>query len=56
MTFLHPPLLDPRMGRRGSTICMVTHDARFAGVAQRTVHLFDGRVVSEGEAAKQHVP
>jgi putative ABC transport system ATP-binding protein len=42
--------------RRGSTICMVTHDARFAGVAQRTVHLFDGRVVSEEEAAKQHVP
>ena len=42
--------------RRGSTICMVTHDARFAGVAQRTVHLFDGRVVSEEEAAKPHVP
>jgi len=41
---------------RGSTICMVTHDTRFAGVADRTVHLFDGRVVSEEEAAKQHVP
>jgi len=42
--------------RRGSTICMVTHDSRFAGVADRTVHLFDGRIVSEVEAKKQHVP
>jgi putative ABC transport system ATP-binding protein len=31
----------------GSTICMVTHDARFARYADRTVHLFDGRVVDE---------
>jgi putative ABC transport system ATP-binding protein len=31
----------------GSTICMVTHDARFARHADRTVHLFDGRVVDE---------
>ncbi len=42
--------------RRGSTVCMVTHDSRFAGVADRTVHLFDGRIVSEVEAKKQHVP
>jgi len=34
----------------GSTICMVTHDPRFARYAERTVHLFDGRVVSEDEA------
>jgi putative ABC transport system ATP-binding protein len=33
--------------RNGSTICMVTHDARFARHADRTVHLFDGRVVEE---------
>jgi putative ABC transport system ATP-binding protein len=33
--------------RGGSTICMVTHDARFARHADRTVHLFDGRVVEE---------
>src|SRR5262245_61497907 len=33
--------------RSGSTICMVTHDSRFARHAQRTVHLFDGRVVEE---------
>ncbi|MGH9490035.1 MAG: ABC transporter ATP-binding protein [Terriglobales bacterium] len=35
----------------GSTICMVTHDPRFARHAERTVHLFDGRVVEEQELA-----
>lgn len=34
----------------GSTICMVTHDPRFARRAQRTIHLFDGRVVPSGQA------
>jgi len=33
----------------GSTICMVTHDPRFAAHADRQVHLFDGKVVAEGE-------
>src|SRR6266702_621793 len=33
--------------REGATICMVTHDDRFAGHAQRAVQLFDGRVVEE---------
>ena len=33
--------------RGGATICMVTHDPRFARHADRTVHLFDGRVVEE---------
>ena len=33
--------------RTGSTICMVTHDARYASHAERTIHLFDGRVVEE---------
>ncbi len=33
--------------RGGATICMVTHDNRFARHADRTVHLFDGRVVEE---------
>jgi putative ABC transport system ATP-binding protein len=33
----------------GSTICMVTHDERFARYADRTVHLFDGRVVDENK-------
>jgi len=33
--------------RGGATICMVTHDPRYARHAERTVHLFDGRVVEE---------
>jgi putative ABC transport system ATP-binding protein len=33
--------------RGGSTICMVTHDPRYAAHADRAVHLFDGRVVDE---------
>jgi putative ABC transport system ATP-binding protein len=33
--------------RGGATICMVTHDPRYAAHAQRTIHLFDGRVVEE---------
>jgi putative ABC transport system ATP-binding protein len=37
----------------GSTICMVTHDPRYAEFADRTVRLFDGRVVEEStESAK----
>src|SRR6185369_5977161 len=31
--------------RGGATLCMVTHDARFSRYADRTVQLFDGRVV-----------
>jgi putative ABC transport system ATP-binding protein len=39
--------------RGGATICMVTHDQRFSRHADRTVHLFDGRVVEETvEAAR----
>ena len=33
--------------REGATICMVTHDPRFARYADRSIHLFDGRVVEE---------
>src|ERR1043166_5443842 len=33
--------------QQGSTICMVTHDNRFSRYAQRTIQLFDGRVVDE---------
>jgi putative ABC transport system ATP-binding protein len=35
----------------GATICMVTHDVRFAQHADRTVHLFDGRVVEDNRIA-----
>ncbi|HOL71985.1 MAG TPA: ABC transporter ATP-binding protein [Bryobacteraceae bacterium] len=33
--------------RQGATICMVTHDPRYASYAERTIHLFDGRIVEE---------
>src|SRR5881394_1103542 len=33
--------------RGGATVCMVTHDPRYAQHADRTVQLFDGRVVEE---------
>ena len=36
--------------RGGATICMVTHDERFARYADRSIHLFDGRVVDEQPA------
>ena len=37
--------------REGATICMVTHDPRFARFADRTIHLFDGRIVQEDDLA-----
>ena len=33
--------------QNGATICMVTHDPRYASVADRTIHLFDGCIVEE---------
>ena len=33
--------------RGGATVCMVTHDPRYAQHAERSIHLFDGRVVEE---------
>jgi putative ABC transport system ATP-binding protein len=38
--------------RGGATICMVTHDERYAHHAMRTVHLFDGRIVQETTAGR----
>jgi putative ABC transport system ATP-binding protein len=38
--------------RQGATICMVTHDERYARHSDRQIHLFDGRVVREEQAAK----
>ncbi|MGA2131258.1 MAG: ABC transporter ATP-binding protein [Bryobacteraceae bacterium] len=39
--------------RNGATICMVTHDPRYAEFADRTIRLFDGRIVEESvEAAR----
>jgi len=39
-------LLD-ELHRDGATICMVTHDPRYARHAEHTVHLFDGRIVED---------
>ncbi len=39
------------LNRNGATICMVTHDARYAQHADRSVNLFDGRVVDEQAVA-----
>jgi putative ABC transport system ATP-binding protein len=36
----------------GATICMVTHDPRYAAIADRTVHLFDGKIVEETTGAE----
>ena len=33
--------------RDGATICMVTHDPRYAQLAERSITLFDGRIVEE---------
>jgi putative ABC transport system ATP-binding protein len=41
--------------RNGATICMVTHDTRYASFAERTIHLFDGRIVEESKEAAASV-
>src|ERR1035437_3594530 len=38
--------------RNGATICMVTHDPRYEAHADRSIHLFDGRVVDDNAAAR----
>ncbi len=37
----------------GATICMVTHDARYAAHADRSIHLFDGRIVEEKRLSRE---
>ncbi len=37
--------------RTGSTVCIVTHDERYASHAERTIRLFDGRIVEESRGA-----
>jgi putative ABC transport system ATP-binding protein len=38
----------------GATICMVTHDPRYARYAGRTIHLFDGQIVRDEDSSKAH--
>jgi putative ABC transport system ATP-binding protein len=42
------------LNRNGATICMVTHDPRYALHADRSINLFDGRVVDEQAVAAAH--
>lgn len=35
------------LNKEGVTICMVTHDSRYADYAKRVVHLFDGKIQQE---------
>jgi putative ABC transport system ATP-binding protein len=42
--------------RNGATICMVTHDPRYEAHADRSIHLFDGRIIDEKAAAAAGVP
>src|ERR1700756_5147729 len=41
--------------KEGATICMVTHDPRFPRHADRQVHLFDGKVIAEGELSPEQL-
>jgi putative ABC transport system ATP-binding protein len=38
----------------GATICMVTHDTRFAEHAKRVIHVLDGRIVDRDTALAAH--
>src|ERR1051326_7071151 len=42
--------------REGATICMVTHDPRYARYADRTIHLFDGLIVDEKTLEEKTAP
>ncbi len=39
----------------GATICMVTHDPRYAGTADRSIHLIDGRIVEVTTTARAEI-
>jgi len=42
--------LMAELHKHGSTICMVTHDPRFARCAERTINLFDGCIVDHNQS------
>ena len=42
------------LNEQGVTICMVTHDSRYAHFAKKTIDLFDGEVVSNAKIGKSH--
>jgi putative ABC transport system ATP-binding protein len=40
-------LLSDLNQKQNATICMVTHDSRYAGAASRKVQLFDGKIIAD---------
>jgi putative ABC transport system ATP-binding protein len=42
--------------QNGATICMVTHDPRYARHSERTINLFDGRIVDHEDIREGHPP
>jgi len=44
-----------QLHREGATICMVTHDPRYARLADRSIHLFDGRIVDETTSKAEEI-
>ena len=40
------------LNKQGTTICMVTHDVRYAGHASKQIHLLDGKVIDFSHAAE----
>jgi putative ABC transport system ATP-binding protein len=44
--------LMKELHEEGATICMVTHDPRYARYAERTIHLFDGQIVRDEDQRK----
>lgn len=43
------------LNNNGTTLCMVTHDPRYADMASRKLHLLDGRILdAEGTPLQQH--
>ena len=45
-----------KLHAEGATICMVTHDTRYADFAERRVQLFDGRILFEDRIRAAVVP
>jgi len=43
------------LNESGTTILMVTHSPTYAEFAHRTIHLFDGRIVTENIGREAHV-
>ena len=43
-------MLLKELHQNGATICMVTHDQRYASYADRSIYLFDGKVIESTAA------